>query len=119
MTNCYFKFKGTGTLIEFESGSGKYTTIVSEIKPNQEMHVSYVDGIFRGKTIWKTQEAPEGTTLCFESELVPWSRRVRLLSNFASTSTVASYFTPLLSSLDTHMKKMDPKSNPQSPNVNF
>jgi hypothetical protein len=68
--------EGLGTRITFHSGQGEYTTLNTDMIPNREVRISYVDGLFRGFMLWKVSEVSEGTKVCFHSELVPWTRRV-------------------------------------------
>lgn len=112
---------GVGTEISFHSTVGSYLSHVSEIQPNKEMKVNYIKyflilffffikyyfirGIFGGSTTWKLRETPEGTELCFITDMQPKGKRLRLVQQFMTVDSayVGSYYTPLLDNLKNYI----------------
>eukprot|EP01116_Phalansterium_solitarium_P003686 TRINITY_DN14506_c0_g1_i1.p1 TRINITY_DN14506_c0_g1~~TRINITY_DN14506_c0_g1_i1.p1 ORF type:complete len:275 (-),score=30.11 TRINITY_DN14506_c0_g1_i1:67-891(-) len=96
---------GPGSTVHFETPNGGYDTVVhSEVK-DESMTVDYGNGIVRGRTVWSVAPLDQDTSrICYDANLEPVGKRVRLLSNFMGADHIKSNFTCMLDNLEQYLE---------------
>jgi ribosome-associated toxin RatA of RatAB toxin-antitoxin module len=75
-----------GSRIEVCPRGGWFTCEISQVIPEREIEIRYVDGVHRGTGRWTFEPVAGGTQVCYRIDLEPHGRLPRLLShvlNFA------------------------------------
>lgn len=95
-----------GSTINFQSAYGDYGATLSQMEKNDCLTFTYDKGIFRGNTHWKLNSlSPRQTQVCYHSNLIPYTAKLRFYSSFVGDEAAKSYFEPLLDSLEQKFKK--------------
>lgn len=98
------------SIIHFRSMFGEYDTRVASVTP-ERLTLRYT-GILAGQHTWSVQPRADGTcSLCYRSNLKPTTYQTQLLCSVSSKSYLASYFEPLVASLQAELDARFPTSD--------
>ena len=79
-----------GSPIEVRPRGGWFVCEVSQVIPDKEIRIQYIEGVHRGTGRWTLEKVAEGTRVCYQIDLEPQGWLPRLLLQFLDLARIHS-----------------------------